>query len=292
MPNHFHLFLRTREANLSRFMQSLLTSFTVFVNRRDRSSGHIFQGRFKAQLVEGIGYFDILSRYIHLNPVRVKSARELPMEERRRLLAECRWSSFPALIGLVAVPGWLKADDILKGFGAQPLEQMKGYRLYVEEGLMREIEDPAEAAQTRSILGSDTFGDWVKREFLLKTGIRNRREQPELGWLHSGMDVRRVVAAVAADCGAHAPSLLRKGCRKRQARNLAILLCCRHGRGTMSLSRMAAMFNLSLSGLTSVRDRMERRLAGKSSRKSSLTEQHARALKLLTECDMCQNAEV
>ena len=54
MPNHFHLFLRTRGANLSRFMQSLLTSFTVAMNRRDKASGHLFQGRFKAQLVEGL----------------------------------------------------------------------------------------------------------------------------------------------------------------------------------------------------------------------------------------------
>jgi REP element-mobilizing transposase RayT len=46
MPNHFHVFLRTREANMSRSMQSLLTSYTVFVNRRDRTSGHIFQGGF------------------------------------------------------------------------------------------------------------------------------------------------------------------------------------------------------------------------------------------------------
>ena len=286
MPNHFHLFLRTREANLSRFMQSLLTSFTVAMNRRDKSSGHLFQGRFKAQLVEGVGYFDTLSRYIHLNPVRMQSVAALRVEDRRRVLAEFGWSSFPALIGLVAVPEWLKANEILKGFGAQPSDQMKNYRLYVEEGLMREIEDPAEAAQARSILGSDTFGDWVKREFLLKTKVRNRREQPELGRLHGGMDVRRIVAAVATGCGVHAPSLLRKGCRKRQARHLAILLCCRHGRGTLSMSRMAAMFNLSLSGLTSVRDRMERRLAGSSSRNSPLTEQHARALELIASSDV------
>ena len=104
MPNHFHLFLRTRQANLSRFMQSLLNSFTVAMNRRDNSSGHLFQGRFKAQLVEGVGYFDTLSRYIHLNPVRVKSVAALPVEERRRVLAKFRWSSFPALIGLATVP--------------------------------------------------------------------------------------------------------------------------------------------------------------------------------------------
>jgi hypothetical protein len=270
-------------------MQSLLNSFAVVMNRRDNSSGHLFQGRFKAQLVEGMGYFDTLSRYIHLNPVRVKLVAALPAEDRRRVLAEFRWSSFPALVGLVATPEWLKADDVLKGFGAQRQEQMTGYRLYVEEGLMRDIEDPAEAVRTRSILGSDTFGDWVKREFLLKAKISNRRDQPELGRLHGGLNVRGIVAAVATSCGVYAPSLFRKKCRKRQIRNLAILLCCRHGRGTMPLSQIAAMFNLSLSGLTSVRDRMEHRLAKSITRKSALAEQHARAIAIL--CNMEPTAE-
>ena len=56
MPNHFHLYVKTEQANLSRFMQSLLTGFTIAWNRARGSSGHVFQGRFKSQLVEGEGY--------------------------------------------------------------------------------------------------------------------------------------------------------------------------------------------------------------------------------------------
>ena len=82
MPNHFHLYLRTRDMNLSRFMQSFLTSFCVSSNRKRRSSGHIFQGRFKAQLVEDECYRSRLSRYIHLNPIRTHSFRETTPEER------------------------------------------------------------------------------------------------------------------------------------------------------------------------------------------------------------------
>ena len=85
MPNHFHLFVRTVEANLSRFMQSLLTSFTVTMNRRQRSSGHLFQGRFKAQVVEGVGYFDVLSRYIHLTRM------PRPRPDRQSAARGCGW---------------------------------------------------------------------------------------------------------------------------------------------------------------------------------------------------------
>ena len=260
MPNHFHLFLRTRQANVSRFMQSLLTSFTVFLNRRDQTSGHIFQGRFKAQLVEGAGYFDTLSRYIHLNPIRVKSMAALPVEEKRRLLTEFRWSSFPALAGLASAPEWLKMEDVLKGFGKEPLEQMQNYRLYVEEGLLKGIEDPAESVRVRSILGSDSFLDWVKREYLLSKPLRDRREQRELAGLHGSVPLSAVVSAVAESYGLGATSLYRRGCRKREARQLAMAVASRHCRGAISKANIARRFGITTSGLELAVIRMEKKL--------------------------------
>ncbi len=79
LPNHFHLYLRTGQANLSRFMQSLLTSFTISLNRRHRSSGHVFQGRFMAHLVDNEEYGAQVSHYIHLNPVRINTLRQSPV---------------------------------------------------------------------------------------------------------------------------------------------------------------------------------------------------------------------
>jgi putative transposase len=70
MGNHVHLLARTREANLSRWMQWLLGVHAMDFNRRYRLCGRVFQGRFKSFLVEERGYFAELGRYIHLNPVR------------------------------------------------------------------------------------------------------------------------------------------------------------------------------------------------------------------------------
>ena len=247
MPNHFHLFLRTREANVSRFMQSLLTSYTVFVNRRDKTSGHIFQGRFKAQLVEGAGYFDTLSRYIHLNPVRVKTVAALPVEEKRRLLAAFRWSSFPAMIGLVEAPEWLNRADVLKGFGTDTRNQMQGYRLYVEEGLMRDIDDPAKAAQARSVLGSDSFVDWIRREFLLRRH-GDLRELPGLRLQQAGFGLDAVLAAVSGVTGVPAHVLRSRRCRSQAARDLLMALARRYCRGSISQGRLAAELGMSYSG--------------------------------------------
>lgn len=76
--------------NLSRFMQTFLTSFCVISNKKRRTSGHIFQGRFKAHLVESQLYKSRLSQYIHLNPVRVVRMKEMgevekPSKENRKI---------------------------------------------------------------------------------------------------------------------------------------------------------------------------------------------------------------
>jgi len=72
MPNHYHLLAETTEANLSQAMQWLNVSYTVWFNRRHQRVGHLFQGRFKSVIVEPETWALGLSRYIHLNPVRVR----------------------------------------------------------------------------------------------------------------------------------------------------------------------------------------------------------------------------
>src|SRR5579883_3263070 len=71
MDNHFHLLLETPELNLSRSMQWLNVSYSVWFNRRHQRAGHLFQGRFKSVVVEDDAGWQEVARYIHLNPVRV-----------------------------------------------------------------------------------------------------------------------------------------------------------------------------------------------------------------------------
>jgi REP element-mobilizing transposase RayT len=71
MTNHFHLLLETPLGNLSEFMRRFNISYTGYFNQRHRRSGHLYQGRYKSVLVDKEAYLSILSRYIHLNPIRV-----------------------------------------------------------------------------------------------------------------------------------------------------------------------------------------------------------------------------
>jgi len=95
--NH-HLVAETPRGNCSAFMQSLLTSYTVYFNLRHQRHGHLFDGRFKAKLVEGDAYLLSLSRYVHLNPVRVEELRDVPEEAIERL-GSYYWSSYLQYIG-------------------------------------------------------------------------------------------------------------------------------------------------------------------------------------------------
>ena len=94
MPNHLHLLVETPKGNLDRFMGSLLTGYAVYFNLRHQRAGHLMQGRYGAQVVEGNEYLLKLSRYVHLNPVQVTEIRERSLTERIQILREYRWSSF------------------------------------------------------------------------------------------------------------------------------------------------------------------------------------------------------
>ena len=115
--------------------------------------------------------------------------------------------------------------------------------------------------RARSILGSDTFGDWVKREFLLKSPLKDRREQRELASHHGCFTLPAVVAAVACVYGMHAPALYRRGCRNRVARQLAMLAASRHSRGTTSMTDVAHKFGITHGGLVLAVIRTEEKLA-------------------------------
>lgn len=104
MTNHFHLSVQTPEPNLSRGMQWLNGVYVNWFNRRYKRSGHLFQGRFDAKLIEKESYFGSVLRYVVLNPVR---ARMVARPE------DYRWSSYRATAGLETAPAWLDVDSAL-----------------------------------------------------------------------------------------------------------------------------------------------------------------------------------
>jgi len=107
MSNHYHLLIETPRANLSRGMQLLNGVYTQWFNRQHERVGHLFQGRFKAILVEKESHLLELARYIVLNPVRAKMVRGV---------RDWPWSSYRTTSGQSDVPEFLTVDWILSQF--------------------------------------------------------------------------------------------------------------------------------------------------------------------------------
>jgi hypothetical protein len=147
MSNHYHLLLETPSGNLSQIMQHINGAYTNYFNTKRKRSGHLFQGRYKAILVEADEYVNELSRYIHLNPFRAAMVAKPE---------EYRWSSYPDFIGDRKAPDWLTTSLILEYFGTKKSAQKK-YRKFVEDLFEQEYESPLKGVLAATILGRDEF---------------------------------------------------------------------------------------------------------------------------------------
>ena len=94
MTNHYHLLVMTPEGNLSSFMRHFNIAYTLSFNRRHNRSGHLYQGRYKSYLIDADGYLKEVSRYVHLNPVRIKKYAGMETDQRIRILNNFTHSSF------------------------------------------------------------------------------------------------------------------------------------------------------------------------------------------------------
>lgn len=126
MTNHWHLVIETPEGNLSQGVRQLNGVYTQYVNRTYRRVGHVYQGRYKAILIEKDCYLLEVARYVVLNPVRagmVADAGEWP------------WSSYGAMLGLAVAPEWLVTQWLLGQFSRQRNRARAAYVDYVRAGV-------------------------------------------------------------------------------------------------------------------------------------------------------------
>ena len=122
LSNHVHLLVETPEGNLSKMMQAFQTSYTVYFNTRHGRTGHVFEQRYKARVVDKDNYLIQVSRYIHLNPV---SARIVERPQ------DFRWSSYGSYLKGNGLTG-LKTESVLAYFNGSRSRQLRQYRDYVE----------------------------------------------------------------------------------------------------------------------------------------------------------------
>ena len=184
MGNHYHLLAETPEGNLVAGMKWLQGAYTQRYNGRHQVFGHLFQGRYKALIVDGREpmYFQVVSTYVHLNPARAGLIR---IGEQK--LKQYRWSSYPHYLKPAAKgPTWLRRDRVLGSLGLTEKDG-KGYEAYLEGRVLelgskagrKELEKEWKRLRRGWYLGEKSFLE--KLEDRLAGALRGRRRESHSG---------------------------------------------------------------------------------------------------------------
>ena len=245
MDNHYHLLVETLHANLHQIMQNINTSYTVFVNRKYNRSGHLFQGRYKAFIVDKDKYLLALSRYIHLNPVRAGAVKRAE---------EFRWSSYQEYLYGRKEGALTDTDETLSFFSKQRAVAVKKYKEFVEAGI--EVRTPLQDG-IGSVLGGEPFRERVLKLLRItsdKAGI------PEIKKIERTYEIKGIVRGVAGYYGLAEEDLIKRRKRTEGQRRIGIYLSkVLSGRRNADIG---AIFGITIQAVTNVVRDVEKRREG------------------------------
>jgi len=248
MENHFHLILRTCEANLQKFMQRFNTSYTMYFNRKYKRSGHLYQGRYKALLVDADNYLLELSRYVHLNPVRIKEHADKSMEEIVDVLRQYEWSSYQGYIDKTKEQPFMSYGMILDVISAGSDQSANSlYERFVMEAIGKDKGlSTEEAVCGQAILGTRGFIEKIYQERLSnrkqdkkeQSGLQDMQRMPE--------SIEEIVRLTAREYKIPEAELCVRRSSHIEARSVLIELSRRYMCRKMSLSAIGRV----LGGIT------------------------------------------
>lgn len=209
MGNHYHLILETVEGNLSRVMRYLNGTYTQLFNKKHHKCGHVFQGRYKAVLIQKSSHLLEACRYVVLNPVRA-GLTESP--------ADWPWSSYRGLAGLGKAPEYLTTGWVLSQFGEDMAGARVKYAEFVNDGSFR---SPWDEVRSGVVLGEAEFagrcrllahGEGDITEIPREQRYMNRPELSELlkgdgskgeRWLRAVDEYGYTQKEISRQCGMH-----------------------------------------------------------------------------------------
>jgi len=237
MTTHLHLAVQVGDVPLSRIMQNIGFRYTQFINRKYQRAGHLFQGRFKALLIDGDSYLLELIRYIHLNPVRAGMV-QYP--------EEYIWSSHSSYYGAVPRPPWLTVNWALAQFAGEIDLAAARFKAFVDDGVGEGYRKDFHSGSFEGrALGDDTFIDLA----LLKA--EEKRD--------ADMTLNQVIESVCSTYQLSTADLCAPGKAQPAAEARAMTALLVRNTESLSLSELAGFLTRDLSGLSQAARRIERR---------------------------------
>jgi len=236
MKNHYHLLLRTQEANLSRGIQWLGVSYSVWFNRRHQRSGHLFQGRFKSFLIENERYLTAMCHYIHGNPFRAGMIENL---------SEYRWSSYQAYADKRHQPPWLTTNLVLGMYGGSRrrfiIEQQSYFRK--DTNLLKDL-------RYGLYLGSEEFSE----DCIDRVVKERHREKPQYRLLLKKKNLGVLALEILKRLGERTPDKI-LGFRKKHSLNRDLAIYVLYQRGVYRNEEIGDVFGI---GYTAVSEATKR----------------------------------
>lgn len=160
MDNHYHLIIQTPGANLTKIMHYINASYVMYYNKKNKRTGPLYQGRYKSILVEADEYLYHLSRYIHLNPLKVRMVKKPE---------DYNWSSYRYFIRNEIPKKWLEIDFILSDFASAPKKAGRAYEKFVLEGIgnKKQIQNYIKENTYKGlVLGSIDFAQNIYKKYV------------------------------------------------------------------------------------------------------------------------------
>ena len=234
MPNHIHMAIQVGDTPLSRIMQNLCFRYTQWMNRRRDRVGHLFQGRYKAVLVDADSYLLELVRHIHLNPVRAGMVKSPDAY---------LWSSHLSYLGERKLP-WLTTDWVLSRFSSSRGQPGNEYREFVHsggEGGQKE-EFHRGTKGERRVLGENPFIEEVFRR-----AKQERKKTPSMG---------EVIRRVCEQYGVEEKELSAAGKNRRVSLVRGIIAWLILESGELTLTELSKRLNRDISTLSSAVKRL------------------------------------
>ena len=238
MSNHVHMAIQVAETPLSRIMQNLSFRYTRYINAQQKRTGHLFQGRYKALLIDADVYLLELVRYIHLNPVRA-SIVKTPKDY--------QWSSHHAYLGEKNI-GWLTTEWVLAQFSRNIKKSCRLYNDFINDGLSEGHREEFHCGKTDGrILGEDKFAE----EALAGT---------EKKYIHP-ISIEQVIKTVSECYGLSTIELAIPDRRRQTAEARAMAACLVQDMEHLTLVELGRQLKRGISGLSQAAGRLHHRLA-------------------------------
>lgn len=239
MNNHIHLVIQVAEIPLAKIIQNISFRYTRHINTSQERTGHLFQGRYKAILIDADNYLLQLIRYIHNNPVRAE------IVNRRE---DYQWSSHNAYCGHDFIP-WLTIDFALSRF-ADNLQTARAQ--YMDFVRLDETEEQLSEFQ------HDTYEGRLLGDVLFAEEVLAKTEEN----FHKQTTMEQVIHAVCTEYGLKPTTLSEPGKHRENAEARALTALLILNTENLTLTNLAAIFCRELSGLSQAARRVQVRLQG------------------------------